>query len=60
MLVMKGTENSTAYSNGVDVWNIAVKYSNEPFFAGASYIQLDGSNNIPLSTELSVDLDLNQ
>jgi predicted porin len=60
MIVMNGADNSPAYSAGIDVWNIAIKYSNGPFFAGASYIQLDGDNSVPLSADLSVDLDLDQ
>lgn len=60
MLVMNGAENSPAHSEGIDVWNMAIKHSNGPFFAGASYIQLDGGSNVPLSADLSVDLDLDQ
>ncbi len=61
MLVMNGAQNDTqGYSNGIDIWNIAVKYSNGPFFAGASYIALDGDSNVPLGDGLAVDLDLDQ
>jgi len=31
------------YSDGVDQWNIALKYSNGPFFAGVTYVSLEGS-----------------
>jgi predicted porin len=40
----------------VDIWNINVKYSNGPFFAGASYIALEGSSD----QYVNVDLDLDQ
>ena len=62
MLVMNGVRNDAeGYSDGVDLWNIALKYSNGPFFVGASYIMLDGSNifgtvdNIPVSFDLDMD-----
>jgi predicted porin len=53
MLVMNGTANGVtdagfvnepAYSDSIDIWNIAAKYINGPFFAGVSYIKLDGNN----------------
>lgn len=47
------------WSDGVDIWNISAKYSNGPFFAGVTYIALDGSqitnNGVPV-----LDLDLDQ
>lgn len=61
MLVMNGVAgDQNGYSNNIDLWNIAIKYSNGPFFAGASYIALDGNSNVFLSNELAVDLDLDQ
>lgn len=61
MLVMNGGRNdSDGYSDGVDLWNIAVKYSNGPFFAGASYIALEGDSNVPLEGGFAIDLDLDQ
>jgi predicted porin len=77
MLVMNGTVNplnkdvslnvvnSPVYSDGIDVWNIAAKYSNGPFFAGVSYIKLEGGSNvfpITLRNQLvqTFDLDLDQ
>ncbi len=64
MLVMKGNQNSPNYSDSIDVWNIAAKYSNGPFFAGVSYIALNGSSDVPLSDSggitLDADLDLDQ
>lgn len=63
MLVMNGANafnGGAGYSDNIDLWNIAAKYSNGPFFAGVSYISLDGNSNVPLSQSLSVDLDLDQ
>lgn len=66
MLVMNGASNdSQGYSDSVDLWNLTAKYSNGPFFAGISYLQLDGDDNVSLGeladgTNLSIDLDLNQ
>ena len=66
MLVMNGASNdSQGYSDSVDLWNLSAKYSNGPFFAGISYLQLDGDDNVSLGeladgTNLSIDLDLNQ
>ena len=57
MLVMNGAKRSVSGadggklvvdnnpSDGVDLWNIAAKYSNGPFFAGVSYIKLNGGND---------------
>ena len=62
MLVMDGAANdSQGYSDGVDLWNIALKYNNGPFFAGASYIKLEGGDifgtvdDIPVSFDLDMD-----
>lgn len=66
MLVANGTANDgQGYSDNIDLWNIAAKYSNGPFFAGISYIQLTGDNNVFLGTlddgtRFNIDLDLNQ
>jgi predicted porin len=67
MLVMNGTFNSPDYSDGIDIWNIAAKYTNGPFFAGVSYIKLDGANNAwpisfaigdyPVTQTLNLDMD---
>lgn len=60
MLVMNGNLNDAqGYSNNIDMWNVAAKYNNGPFFAGISYIALDG-NRILLETGTSFDLDLDQ
>ena len=66
MLVLDGAQNDNqGYSDDVDLWNIAAKYSNGPFFAGISYIELDGNKNVLLGqlsdgSNISVDLDLHQ
>jgi len=61
MLVMNSAQNdSQGYSDSVDLWNIAAKYSNGPFFAGVSYIALDGNSDILLADGVTVDLDLDQ
>ena len=60
MLVMDGASEDV--SDDVDIWNLAALYNNGPFFAGISYIKLEGKNNIPLDpTNLpgyTIDLDL--
>ncbi|MEI2644645.1 MAG: porin, partial [Candidatus Competibacter sp.] len=49
MLVMDGVAtNSDPFSKSVDIWNVALKYSNGPFFAGLSYIKINGDSNIDL------------
>lgn len=61
MLVMNGASNDgQGYSDSIDLWNISAKYSNGPFFAGISYIQLDGDSDVSLSDQVAIDLDLNQ
>jgi predicted porin len=61
MLVMNGANNDPqGYSDSIDLWNIAAKYSNGPFFAGVSYIQLDGDSSYSIGNGLALDLDLSQ
>ncbi|MCP5125532.1 MAG: porin [Gammaproteobacteria bacterium] len=61
MLVMNGSDNDAqGYSNGIDIWNLAGKYVNGPFFAGVSYIKLEGKNNIALTDGTLSTLDLDQ
>ncbi len=57
MLVMDGRfNNSVGFSNGVDIWNVALKYNQGPFFAGISYIALnDNFGNISGSGDLDLD-----
>ncbi len=63
MLVMNGANgfnDGSGYSDNIDLWNIAAKYSNGPFFAGASYIALVGNSDVSLGQGVSIDLDLDQ
>ncbi len=61
MLVMDGRFNNTdGFSDGVDFWNIALKYNQGPFFAGVSYIALNGNDNVDLGDGFSIDFDLDQ
>lgn len=48
--------DADGWSDGVDIWNVNVKYNNGPFFAGVSYIALNGSSD----TYTNVDLDRDQ
>lgn len=60
MLVVDGSLNDAeGFSDNVDIWNIALKYSNGPFFAGASYIALDGDDSVFLDP-VTIDFDLDQ
>lgn len=52
MLVMNGSAPSTDsvfkgvdLADGVDMWNLGVSYKNGPFFAGATYMSLEGTDN---------------
>lgn len=49
MLVMNGGfAGSEVFSKSVDIWNVALKYSNGPFFAGLSYIKISGDSAIDI------------
>ena len=43
---MQGTTNLVPanLSDGVDMWNIGMSYKNGPFFAGATYMALEGNS----------------
>ena len=41
MLVMDGATRAVGFSDGIDIWNIALKYEQGPFFAGVSYVALN-------------------
>jgi predicted porin len=61
MLIMDGRfNNAEGFSDGVDIWNIALKYEQGPFFAGVSYIALNGNDNVDLGAGSNIDLDLDQ
>jgi predicted porin len=62
MLVMDGAA-STALgipntSDNIDIWSVNVKYSQGPYFAGLTYIQLDGDQDVNLGQGRTADLDL--
>ncbi len=60
MLVMDGGfTRADGASDGVDIWNIAFKYEQGPFFAGLSYIALNG-DTIDVGGGAIADLDLDQ
>ena len=63
MLVMDIDEGNTGLgipniSNNVDIWSVNVKYNQGPYFAGLTYIQLDGGSNVNLGGGKTADLDL--
>ncbi len=59
LLVLDGRINTPqGYSDGVDIWTVNVKYNQGPYFAGLTYIKLDGNRDFDLETGRSVDLDL--
>ena len=65
MLVLNGARNDPqGYSDSADIWNIALKYNNGPFFAGASYIRLEGDDRLgfadPSLAGVTLDLDVDQ
>lgn len=61
MLTMDGQINTAnGFSDGIDIWNVAAKYSNGPFFAGLSYVNLNGNKNLALDNGAIADLDLDQ
>ncbi|MBK8181903.1 MAG: porin [Candidatus Competibacteraceae bacterium] len=65
MLVADGSLNDNqGFSDDIDFWNLAAKYSNGPFFAGVSYIKLNGDSNVLVTLDngstLLADLDLEQ
>ena len=45
-------------SNNVDIWSVNLKYNQGPYFAGLTYIQLNGDSNVDLGNGRTVDLDL--
>ena len=59
MLMMNGAVNTPqGLSDGIDLWSVNVKYSQGPYFAGLTYIQLEGDNNVDLGNGRTADLDL--
>lgn len=61
MLVADGSVNDgEGRSNDVDLWNLAAKYSNDPFSVSVNYIQLNGDDGVLIDNDMTVDLDLDQ
>lgn len=59
LLVMDGRLNdSQGFSDSVDIWNVNLKYSQGPIFAGLTYVKLAGDNNVSIGQGLTTDLDL--
>lgn len=56
-----GLTDTQGFTNDVDLWNIGLKYSNGPFFAGLSYVKLNGDSRVSFGEDnLFLDLDLDQ
>ncbi|MCB1777657.1 MAG: porin [Candidatus Competibacteraceae bacterium] len=49
LLVLDGRINSAeGFSNGVDIWTLNLKYEQGPYFAGLTYIKLDGDSDVAI------------
>lgn len=59
MLVMDGATRTVGFSDGIDIWNIALKYEQGPFFAGVSYLAVNDNFGDLLPPGFG-DLDLDQ
>ncbi len=59
LLVLDSRINDThGFSDGVDIWNVNLKYSQGPIFAGLTYIKLDGDDRVDLGQGLRANYDL--
>ncbi|MCP5135140.1 MAG: porin [Gammaproteobacteria bacterium] len=59
LLVLDGRINTLqGFSDGVDIWNVNLKYSQGPYFAGLTYIKMDGDSDFDIGDNQTVDLDL--
>ncbi len=62
MLVLDGAADTVLgtpnISDSVDIWSVNVKYNQGPYFAGLTYIQLEGDSNVNLGGGQTADLDL--
>jgi predicted porin len=54
------TNAREGWSDGIDEWTVALKYTNGPFFVGATYIALNGSTVYDNAGIPFVDLDRDQ
>ena len=46
------------FSDDVDIWNVNLKYSQGPIFAGLTYIKLNGDDRSVIGDNLTADFDL--
>ena len=59
LLVLDGRINTPqGFSDGVDIWNLNLKYSQGPYFAGLTYIKLNGDSHVDIGNNQTVDLDV--
>ena len=59
LLVMDGRLNAPqGFSDDVDIWNVNLKYSQGPIFAGLTYIKLNGDDRSVIGDDLTADFDL--
>jgi len=62
MLMLNGAAStalgSPNISNNVDIWSVNLKYNQGPYFAGLTYIQLNGDSNVDLGNGRTADLHL--
>lgn len=61
LLSINGQSNDDrGWSDDVDIWNVSVEYSNGPFYAGVTYITLNGKSDASFDSDSRVNLDLDQ
>jgi len=59
LLVLDGRLNGAqGFSDDVDVWNLNLKYSQGPYFAGLTYIKMVGDNDVAVSQNRIMDFDM--
>jgi predicted porin len=62
MLVLDGTGDTVLgtpnMSDGIDIWSVNVKYNQGPYFAGLTYIKLNGDSTMDMGQGRTADLDL--
>ncbi len=62
MLVLDGMGDTVLgtpnMSDGIDIWSVNVKYNQGPYFAGLTYIKLNGDSTMDMGQGRTADLDL--
>ncbi|MFZ1830806.1 MAG: porin [Candidatus Competibacteraceae bacterium] len=59
LLVLDGRINTQqGFSDGVDIWNINLKYSQGPYFAGLTYVKMEGNSNVDVGQNRIMDFDM--